>query len=174
MALFEPGVAREVVCEQDIDGSLGAYAAGDVVGADDCCTTLAIVWTFEVAKAKGESFYIVGARLVNETENQVVQYDLKLFNATPTGELRDNFPNNNPIFRDADKWIGDVSFPTSVAQGATVVTHTEATPSTLGKLPKPMKCAVDDNKIYGVLVTNTVYTQTATDKIRIVLWVVPN
>ncbi len=165
------GVLKEVAVEQVIDASGGAYLAGDVVGADDCCTTLAVVWDFDVARVAGGYFHIVGARLFNETENQAVQYDLMLFNATPTGELRDNFPNDNPLKGDKGKWIGTIEFPYSVAKGATVATVTEVTPSTLGRLPKACKCAAATTHIYGVLATNTAYTQTATDVIRITLLV---
>ncbi len=161
------GILKEVVVEQVIDGSLGAYAAGDVVGADDCCTTLAITWDFEVARVPGGFVHIVGARLFNETENQAVQYDLLLFNAIPTGELRDNAANTNPVKGDRAKWLGTIEFPTSVAKGATVATTAEATPSTLGRLPKAIKCADGSKTIRCVLVTNTAYTQTAGDIIRI-------
>jgi hypothetical protein len=166
------GILKESRVSQVIDGSLGAYTAGDVVGADDCCTTLALAWEFDVARDNGGYFYIVGATLVNETENQAVQYDLLLFNATPTGELRDNFPNDNPLKTDRSKYLGLISFPFSVARGVTVATKTEATPGDgVSRLPKPLKCASGTTKIYGVLVTNTAYTQTATDDIEIALLV---
>ncbi len=171
--LFEPGVfakMKPIRCVQVIDGSLGAYAAGDVVGEDDCCTNLAIPWEFDIVPAKGGQFYIVGASLVNETEDQALQYDLLLFKKTPTGELRDNFPNTNPLKGDISNFIGVVEFQTSVAKGASVATYTEASPSTIGRLPKPIQCAVDSTKILGVLVTNTAYTQTAGDKIEIKLY----
>jgi len=165
------GVLKEVRVSQVIDASLGAYLAGDVVGADDCCTTLAIAWEFDVARVAGGYVYIVAALLANETPNQAVQYDLILFNATPTGEKRDNAVNTNPVAADRSKWIGDITFPQSTARGATVMTTTEATPSTIGKLPKAIKCAVGDTKIYGVLVTRTAYTQVATNDIEISLLV---
>jgi len=163
------GTLKEVRVAQVIDGSLGAYAAGDVVGADDCCTTLAVAWEFDVARVAGGYGYIVGATLVNETENQAVQYDMLVFNATPTGELRDNAANTNPVKADRSKYLGTISFPYSVAKGATVATYTQATPSTVGNLPLAFKCAAEDTKIYTVLVTNTAYTQTATDDIEITL-----
>jgi len=165
------GTLKEVRVAQVIDASLGQYAAGDVVGADDCCTTLAIAWEFDVARAAGEYGSIYGAILINETENQAVQYDLILFNATPAGELRDNAANTNPVKADRSKWIGTIRFPYSIAGGATVATTTQATPSTSGGLPIPFKCATGDTKIYGVLVTNTLYTQDATDDIEISLLV---
>jgi len=154
---------------QVIDASLGAYAAGDVVGADDCCTTLAITWRFLVANRPGGWFRIHQALLVNDTENQTVQYDLLLFNAIPTGELRDNAANTNPVKGDRAKFLGKITFPFSIAGGATVATTSEATPTTAGRLPKLVKCGKGDQYIYGVLVTNTVYTQTATDPINITL-----
>jgi hypothetical protein len=165
--------------EQVIDASLGAYAAGDVVSADDCCTTLAIPWIFDIRDEItnfpiGGAIWIVGASLFNETVNQAVQYDFLLFNAVPTGELRDNFPNTNPLKGDIGSYSAPrITFPTSVANGATVATTTGATPSTVGNLPKVFRCAANDTKIYGVLVTNTAYTQTAGDKIRIKLHVTP-
>jgi len=170
---FKPqaGTLKEVRVAQVIDGSLGAYAAGDVVGADDCCTTLAVVWEFDVVSNNGGRGYITGALLINETENQAVQYDMILFNATPTGELRDNAANTNPVKADRSKWIGIIPFPTSIARGATVATTAQATPTTSGRLPMPFKCAATDTKIYGVLVTRTAYTQTPTDDIEITLLV---
>jgi len=160
---------KEVRVAQVIDASLGAYAAKDVVGADDCCTILAVSWTFDVGGIEGGYVKIHTARLFNETENQAVQYDLLLFNATPTGELRDNAANTNPLKADMAKYLGKITFPFSIANGATVATTTQATPSTSGRLPMVVKCAVGTTKIYGVLVTNTAYTQTATDDIEIIL-----
>ena len=162
--------------EQVIDASLGAYAVGDVVGADDCCTTLAIPWIIDLTDAItnfpiGGAIWITGAELFNETENQAVQYDFLLFNATPTGDLRDNAANDNPLKGDKASYHGRIEFPASVAKGSTVATMTEATPNTVGRLPKIFRCASDDTKIYGVLLTNTVYTQTAGDIIRITLHV---
>ncbi|MBU2395672.1 MAG: hypothetical protein KKH70_20250, partial [Gammaproteobacteria bacterium] len=106
----------------------------------------------------------------NETENQAVQYDVFLFNATPTGELRDNAANDNPLKADYQKWLGKIALPFSIAEGSTVATYTEAYPGDgVSGLPKLVKCAAADTKIYAVLLTNTVYTQTAGDKIRILM-----
>lgn len=164
------GVLKEIRVAQVIDASLGVYAAGDVVSADDCCTTLAITWQFDIARAVGTYGVIWGMALINETPNQAVKYRMLLFNATPTGELRDNAANNNPLPADRSKYIGEVSFPYTVARGATVATYTQATPGdpTSG-LPIPFKCAAADTKIYGVLVTDTVYTQVATNDIEIAM-----
>ena len=160
---------RTIPVSQVIDASLGAYTAGDVVGADDCCTTNAIAWQFDTKK-QGSTWKILEAHLFNETENQAVQYDLILFNTSPaTGELRDNAANNNPLKADRLLWLGTISFPFSIARGATVATTTQATPSTSGRLPMTVKTLDTDSIIYGVLVTRTAYTQTATDDITITL-----
>jgi len=165
--------AIEVRVVQAADGGLGAYAAGDVISADDCCTTLAIPWLFTgMAKAAGGYGVIVGATLLNETENQAVQYVLKLFNTTPTGEKRDNYPDTNPLAADISKWIGNIAFPSTVAGGATMATFTQASPSTVGNLPLSYKCAAASTTISGVLVTKTAYTQDAGDDIEIALQVV--
>ena len=165
--------------EQVIDASLGAYSIGDVVGADDCCTTLAIPWIFDIRDAIagfpiGGAVWIVGAALFNETENQAVQYDLLLFNATPTGELRDNAANTNPLKGDKASYSAPrISFPISTANGATVATTMGVTPNTSGNIPKIFRCAAADTKLYGVLVTNTAYTQTPGDIIQIKLHITP-
>ncbi len=166
------GVLKEVIDEQAIDAADGAYTAGDVVSEDNCSTTSPTkYWEFDVARVAGGYFHIVGARLFNDTENQAVQYDLILFSVAPTGVKTDNVANTNPVKGDRANWLGVIEFPTSVAKGATVATTAEATPSTLGRLPKALKCAVGDTKIYAVLVTNTAYTQTEGDPIRITLMV---
>lgn len=162
---------HEVRVSKAIDASIGAYTAGDVVNDDDCSVT-ATCWTFAgMANAVGGQGAVLGATLINETENQAVQYELILFNATPTGELTDNSANTNPVLADRAKWVGTISFPASVAGGATVATTTQASPSTLGKLPLFYKCAAASTTLLGVLITKTAYTQTATDDIEIALQV---
>lgn len=164
------GIPFSVAEEQAIDASLGAYAAGDVVGTDDCCTTLAVAWEWDVAQAAGGYVLITAVELINETENQAVQYDLLLFNATPTGDLRDNAANDNPVKADYQKWLGKISLPQSIAEGASVATYTSAYPGDgVSGLPRLVKCAAAATKLYGVLLTNTVYTHAAGDKIRILL-----
>ena len=117
----------------------------------------------------GGSGKILEATLFNETENQAVQYDFIGFNATPTGELKDAEANTNPLPADRLKWIGTIPFPFSIARGAAIATVTQATPSTSGRLPMTYKCADDSSILQFVLVTNTAYTQTATDDITITL-----
>ena len=161
----------EVRVSKAIDASGGVYAAGDVVNDDDCCTT-ATAWTFaNMAAVVGGYGVITGATLINETENQAVQYELILFNTTPTGELMDNAANNNPIKADRAKWVGTIAFPASVARGAATATTTVASPSTMGTLPLFYKCAAASTTLYGVLLTRTIYTQTATDDVEIAVQV---
>lgn len=164
-----PGVPFSVKEVVVIDAALGAYAAGDVVGNDDCCTTTALVWEAVVARENGGYALITDVVIDNETENQAVQYDMVLFNADPAGEHRDNFPNDNPLKADRAKYLDTIEIPTSIARGATVMTHASASPSTPGGLPKLFKCAAADTKIYWILVTRTAYTQTATDDIEITI-----
>jgi len=165
------GAPFSVIDTQVIDGSLGIYAAGDVVGADDCCTTLAVMWEWDVARENGGYVLITNLVLTNETPNIAAQYDLLLSNSNVTSaELRDNFPSDFPLVGDRDKNLGVIGFPYSVARGATVLTTTEASLSTAGSnLPKLVKCAAGTTKIYGILVTRTAYTQVATDDLTIVM-----
>ena len=164
---------KEVKVAQAIDGSLGAYAADDVVSADDCCTTLAITWIFEVAEENGGKVKITDVLLINETENQAVQYDLILFNGIPSGELRDNFPNDNPLKGDRSIYQGVIVLPQSASDGATIATTSQASRSTTSGIPLSVKCAYGSKNIYGVLVARDSYTQTATDDIEITLFVEP-
>jgi len=164
------GIPFSVKEVQVIDAVLGAYTAGDVVGVDDCCTTTALAWEWDVARVAGGYVLLTNVELFNDTENQAVQYDVILFNADPTGEHRDNFPNDNPLKADRLKYLCTINLPYSVARGATVATHTSASPSTTGGLPKIVKCAAGSTKIYGILVTRTAYTQTVSaDEIEITL-----
>ncbi len=159
---------KTIAVSQVIDASLGAYTAGDVVGADDCCTTLAIAWIFDL-KTQGTTWEIFDVTLFNETEDQAVQYDLICFNTIPTGDLRDNFPNDNPLKAERLTWLGTIPLPFSIARGATVATTTRASLSTSGGLPIEVQTLTTDTKVYIVLVTNTAYTQTATDDITITI-----
>lgn len=167
------GSPLAVIVTKAIDASVGAYTAGDMVNDDDCCTT-ASPWTFAgMAPATGGYGVITGASLFNETENQAVQYDLILFNvaapAGTTGQYGDNFPNEYPAKADRLTYVATISFPSTVARGALIATTTEASPSTTGGLPKFYKCAAGSTSLYGILVTRTAYTQTATDDITITL-----
>ena len=121
-----------------------------------------------MVRVNGAAGYIMGARLFNETENQAVQYDLILSTEPPTGEMRDNYANTTPLETQTG-YVGKITFPQSTAGGATVATTTEVGPSTVGRVPKAFKCESDDDALYGVLVTNTIYTQTGGDNIKITL-----
>ncbi len=107
----------------------------------------------------------------NETENQAVRYELLLFTTAPTGALNDNAPNDNPLLGEIEEYRGRISFPQSRADGATVATTTLASPSTTGGLPLFYKCSSSDVALFGVLITLDAYTQTATDDIRIYLYI---
>lgn len=160
----------EVRVSKAIDASIGAYTAGDMVNDDDCCNT-ATPWEIAGAAAVNGGYgAILGIDLFNETENQAVQYRLILFNATPTGgtgEFTDNTANIHPVKTDRSKYVGEIALPFSVARGAAIATATSASPSTPGGLPKFYKCAAGATALKFVLVTDTAYTQTATDDIEL-------
>ena len=157
---------KEVRVSKVIAAASG-YTAGDVVNDLTCCAAAA-AWEFDVARENGGYVTIWDCTLFNETENQAVQYDLFLYNAAPAGEKVDNVASNNPTPEDRAKYLYTIELPSSIARGATVATYTGASPSTLGGLPKTLKCAAATTKIYVVLVTRTAYTQTPTDDIEIV------
>lgn len=163
------GLPFETRLAKAIDASIGAYGAKDIVNDTDCSVT-ATAWEFTgMAADNGGHGEITFASLFNETENQEVRYELILFNAAPTGALEDNTTNDNPLAADRSLYIGRISLQSSIANGATVATTTEASTSTVGGLPIKYKCAADSTSLFGVLITLTVYTQTATDDIEITL-----
>ena len=152
-----------------IDASIGAYGAKDIVNDTDCSVT-ATAWEFlNMAADVGGYGVIDFASLVNETENQAVRYELLLFDTSPTGALEDNTTNDNPLKADRSKYLGRISLPSTIANGATVASTTLASPSTVGNLPFFYKCAAASTSLFGVLITLDVYTQTATDDIEIAL-----
>jgi len=158
----------EVRVSKAIDASIGAYAAGDMVNDDNCCTTATPWLLTNAANAAGGYGAIWGGRLFNETENQAVVYRIILFNATPTTAVfTDNWPNVHPVPADRAKYIDEITLPSSVARGAAIATYTSASPSTTGGLPLYYKCAAGSTTLSFILVTNTIYTQTATDDIEL-------
>jgi len=163
------GVLKEIRTSKVIDGGLGAYAANDVVSNEDCCATTAVCWTFtEVVRANGEHGYITGAIIDSESESVTPRLTLYLFNATPTSNLIDNAANTAPDCADILKYVGKIDFPALESLGTTDSTAI-ATPSTVGNLPLPFKCATADDNLYGILVTRDVFTQSAGDDIYITL-----
>lgn len=169
--LMSPLRAITTSVDIDLSDAAGVVVAGDVLSNDDCCSTTATYWTFtDVAQENGGYAYITKAELFNEMENLAVQYDLRLLNAIPTGNLKSNFPNTTPLTNQTG-YLGKIAFPASTADGATVATTTQATPSTVGNLPMAVKCAAGSRDLYGILVTRTNHTHTTGDTITITLYV---
>ena len=161
---------HEVRVATVIDASLGAYAAHDVVGNEDCCSTTATYWTFAgMANAVGGYGVIDFSTIFSETPNIAPRLTLLLFNAAPTGELRDNWPNTNPLPADRSKYVGRIEHPALNKESAAVASTAEASPSTTGNLPLRYKCATASTTLYGVLITEDIFTQVATNDIEIAL-----
>ncbi len=166
------GTIKEVRVTTVIDTSDdGAFAANDVVGNDDCCTTTATYITFSgVVRANGEYGVITGAMIVSESENVTPRLTLFLSNIPITSELRSNFPNTAPDSADLAGVIPPIDFSAMQSLGTTD-SWSVATPSTVGNIPIPFKCADSDDDLYGVLVTRDVFTQTNGDDMTIILLV---
>ncbi len=162
---------KQIIKSKVIDASIGAYAVYDVVNDDDCSTT-ATAWTFSNAvKANGRYGNIIGATLFSETENTTPRFTLRLYNATPSGQLTDNSTSTEPR---ADRLlkVAQIDFPATESLCATADASTTLTsPSTVGGLPQVFKCASGDDDLYGILLTRDIFTQLATDDITIVLLV---
>jgi len=146
----------------------GAYAANDVVN-DTACTTTATPWLFLLMASSGGYGVIKSATIFSESENIAPRLTLFLFNATPTGSLADNVANTNPIKANRTKYVGKIEFPALKNRSASCASEASVTPSTVGGLPIWYKCATGATTLYGVLVTEDIFTQTATDDIEITL-----
>ena len=161
------GVMKEVRVTKAIIG--GANTAGDVLSEATTDTT-GTAWTFSaVARANGGYGYIVGAKVVSESENVTPRLTLLLFNALPTGEKDDNAPNTSPVSADRAKFIGAIEFPALHSILTTSDSWSVATPSTVGNLPLPFKCAAAADDLFGILVSVDAFTQEAGDDIEVTL-----
>lgn len=163
------GMLVERRVSKSIDASIGAYAVNDVVNDTDCCTT-ATCWTLEdAARVVGGGGYIVGAIAVSESENVTPALTVFLFNAVPTAGgdtgLTDNSANVSPDSGDLDKFIGKVDFNAMESLGTTD-SHANISPST--PLPIPFKCIDGSKDLSFIVVTRTIFTQTATDELTFI------
>lgn len=161
----------------DIDTDwTGAIAAGDILSNDDCCTTIATYWTFsDVGFTNGGYVEIVYAKIITEVENVTPQYTLHLYNVAPTtGSFLSGAVNTHPRKEDYLNYLGRITFPQCEAEGANVASSSEVGPSTVGRIPKGIKCAAGNTDLYGVLEAAQVgYTHTDNDDITIDLYVFP-
>lgn len=167
---------KRVRTTMDIDTDwTGAIAAGDILSADDCCTTLGLYWTFsDVGFSDGGYVEIVYAKIITEVENVTPQYNLHLYDTIPTtGSFLSGAANTHPRKEDYLNYQGRITFPQCEAEGANVASSSEVGPSTVGRIPKGIKCAAGSTTLYGVLETTVGYTHTDNDDITIDLYVLP-
>lgn len=160
----------------DIDTDwTSAIAAGDILSNDDCCTTIATYWTFsDVAFIDGGYVEIVYAKIITQVENVTPQYNLYLYDTAPTtGSFLSGAANTHPRKEDYLSYQGKITFPQCEALGANVASSSEVGPSTVGRVPKGIKCAAGSKDLYAVLDTSVGYTHTDNDDITIDLYVVP-
>lgn len=152
-----------------IDGSDSAsFSANDVLGNDDCCSTDATYWTFNnMANSNGGYGVIDYATIFSESEDIEPRLTMMLFNAPPTGELRSNWPNTNPLPTDRTKYVGEVAWAALDKVSSSVASVQVASSSTVGKLPLFYKCAAGSTTLYGILKTLDDFTQTDTDDIEV-------
>jgi len=145
-----------------------AYTAGDVLSESDT-NTVGTDWDFTaVANRNAGSGIIKKAMVISETTAITPRLTLFLFNAAPTCELDDNAANTALLHADLSKFVGSIDFPAMEDVG-TGDSQSIATPSTVGNLPLAYTCATGADDLFGVLVTRTAFTQTATHDMTVVL-----
>ena len=107
-------------------------------------------------------------------ENVVPQYNLYLYDTAPTtGSFLSGAANTHPRKEDYLNYQGKITFPQCEALGANVASSSEVGPSTVGRIPKSIKCAAGSTTLYAILDTSVGYTHTDNDDITIDLYVVP-
>ena len=144
-----------------------AYTAGDVLSETDTASA-GTDWDFDgVGKGVGGYGRIVTAIVKSESESIIPELRLYLFNVAPTNtELDDNAAATVPHHDDSG-FVGMIDFPAMTGNGDD--SFAIATPGAVGNLPLYYVCASDDDALYGVLVTQDAFTQTATDDMTVTL-----
>ena len=130
------------------------YAAEDVM-AD--AATAGTALTFDIGKNKGAGGYITNASMQCSTTGLTPRMTLFLFRKTPTaGNLNDNAVNTSVHTTDRPNYVGKIDFPAWEDIGGN--SESEATPSTVGKLPRAFNCDGADRNLYGILATRDAIT----------------
>ena len=132
-----------------------AYAAKDVIS-----TTLGAVIEFTgMARANGGFGSLVKSRVMTNQSTCIASLSLHLFNAAPTA-IADN-AQYTMLWANRDKRIGTIRFPALSTGGTGSDAAAAMRPSYDGAYSIPdfrYQCAANDTKLYGILVTEDVFT----------------
>lgn len=151
--IIVPITISEVAVTRTI-AAAGDYAAEDVMSNSASAGT---VWRFpNVARKNGGSAEIINAQVLWETTALTPRITLFLFTQPPTCVLNDNVANTAVANADIPFYIGKIDFPALEDLGG--VSETEASPSTVGNLPKYFTCHSGSHTLYGVVVTRDAVT----------------
>ena len=113
-------------------------------------------WNFdEIVRHDGGIGKIVKAIISIETTDLVPALTLYLFNITPTGETDDNKANDNPVLGDKEEYQGRIDWSAMDNSGGISEAQVIFNP------PLPFACASADDSLFGILVTNTAFTNEA-------------
>ena len=149
-----------VTTTRTLDASGSDYAAEDVVSDDDTASGGTALTFTGIAKGVGGAGYITNASILCSTTGLLWGLTLYLFRVIPTsGELDDNAANTSVHTTDRPNYVGKIDFPAMSDLGGN--SETEATPSTVGNIPRSFNCAADDSNLYGILVTRDAETNEA-------------
>lgn len=128
-----------------------AHTAEDVV-SESATDGEGTCWEFpHCVRKNGGAGRIVGATVLAETTNIGGWFSLLLHTKTPTAELDDAVTNTAPIAADRDFYAGRIDFAACTDLGGGFQDQ-EASPSTVGRLPKYFTCAPNDTSLYGITV----------------------
>jgi len=152
LKVFAGSNIKEV--SQDVTlAAAGNYDDEDVLSESASAGT---AWNFdEISSLDGGVVYLEKAVITIETTDIIAALTLHLFNITPTGETNDRVANDNPNAADKEEYQGAIEWPAMDNNGGISTAVVVFDP------PMPLGLAKGDDSIFGVLVTNTAFTNEA-------------
>lgn len=152
-------VARVTPVEISSEKTLAAagdYAAEDVL-SESATDTEGSAFKFEhVARRKGGPFSIRKVVALLTTTALTPRITLYLFTKSPSSELDDNAANSAVATADRPFYVGRIELPAMTDLGGN--SEAIATPDTGSNLPLEGVCAVGDDSLYGIAVTEDAIT----------------
>ncbi len=166
---FDPvsGTLIEVRVATAVPGT--GHAANDVINATTCTTTAVAIQFANVVRNNGGYGRIIGASIIDETENVSPRIQVQLYTAEPTCVNEDEATNTGVIKADRSIWIGNLDFPALNAVSASIASYAQISPSTVGNLPLTFKCGAASTTLYAIYVAVDAFTHATTDDIEVTL-----
>ena len=146
-----------------------SHGANDVININNCTTTSVAIQFANVVRNNGGYGRIIGASIIDETENVSPRIQVQLYTAEPTCANEDEATNTGPIKADRSTWIGNIDFPALNAVSASIASYAQVSTSTVGNLPLTFKCGAASTTLYSIWVAVDAFTHETTEDIEVTL-----